>query len=135
MEVVRSGPLQQLVHDKGGDATAVLRGMGLVGPKGDGDGRWKVTLFDVRREWLCRPMEGGPGALTAGVAVCDHPRRGGIHRKAWTGCGYLTDVVTRLRTLDVFRIDWPTATTEGFCLLPFARFLHGRPSTTTSSSG
>lgn len=123
MNVVRSVALQELVAARGRDATAVLRALGLLGPRREATAGYKVVLFDVPREALCRPTEGD----TVGVPRCEDAGRLGVHPKAWTGCGYLQDVATGERTLDVFRVDWSEASAQGFCLLPLPRFLAGRP--------
>lgn len=123
LTVVRSAPLQELVRAKAGDLGAVLRALGLAGPREVVDDPYQIVLFDVKREWVCRPSEGE----TAGVPRCEDTRRRDVHRKAWTSCGYLADVTTAERTLDVFRIPWRVASADGFCLLPMMRFLAGRP--------
>lgn len=121
LDVVQAADLQKLIQAKNRDATAVLRALGMVGPREEPD-QWKVVVFDVKREWLCRPSEGD----TTGVPRCEDTSRERIHRKAWTGCGFVQDVVTGERTLDIYRIDWSTAATQGFCVLPLGRFLEGR---------
>jgi hypothetical protein len=123
MTVVRSAALQELVAARGRDATAVLHALGLLAPRREAEDGWKIVLFDVPREALCRPTEGD----TVGVPRCDDAARLGVHPKAWTGCGYLQDVVSGERTLDVFHVEWAEATSQGFCLLPLPRFLAGRP--------
>lgn len=131
MQVVRSVELQQLARDRGGDVSNVLRALGLVGPRATADASdWKVSFFDVSRADLCRPMAGVEGDVRAGVPVCSerqqHPWRS--RARSWTGCGYLHDVATAARTLDVFRLEWGHAVRDGFCLLPLARLLAGRSS-------
>jgi len=127
LQMVRVSDLRQTVESAKRDQTAVLRALGLVG-KHVPDREWKVTVFDVRSEWLCRPMDGEEGDEVAGVGVCpgDWQRRGkGVRRKAWTGCGYLHDPVAGTRTLDVFRVPWSSAISFGFCVMPMTRFLEG----------
>lgn len=131
MQVVRSVELQQLAKDRGGDVSAVLRALGLVGPRATAVASdWKVSFFDVSRDALCRPMAGVEGDVRAGVPVCtDREQRPWRSRtRSWTGCGYLQDVATGARTLDVFRLRWGNAVRDGFCLLPLARLLAGRSS-------
>lgn len=126
IEVVRVTELRRLVETRGRDATGVLQALGLVGKKARGD--WKVVVFDVKREWLCRPAESVPGDDLSGVATCEAgwQRRGrGARARSYSGCGYLLDTVTQARTLDSFRVDWQTASTWGFCVLPLQRFLEG----------
>lgn len=131
MQVVRSVELQALARTHPDDPAALLRAVGLVGPKATAEVTdWKVSFFDVSRDVLCRPMVGVAGDVKAGVPICEDnlqkPWRG-TREKAWTGCGYLDDVASGLRTLDVFRVRWEAAVRDGFCLLPLARLLSGRP--------
>lgn len=128
LAVVRVADLRRLIESSDRDATRVLRALGLLGKRGEARGAWKVTIFDVKREWLCRPVEGPQEATIAGVAACpDDLQRGapGIRGRAWSGCGYLLDTASGARTLDVFRIEWESAVAWGFCVLPLRRFLDG----------
>ncbi|MSP54496.1 MAG: hypothetical protein EXR69_02660 [Myxococcales bacterium] len=141
MQVVRSVELQQVATalakagtgatgDSAAQGTAVLQALGLVGPRASADpARWKVSFFDVSRDDLCRPMAGVAGDARAGVPICEdnqQDRWHGTRGKSWTGCGYLADVKTAVRSLDVFRLRWSDAVRDGFCLLPLARLLAGR---------
>jgi hypothetical protein len=126
MEVVRVTDLRRLVEGLGRDPTRVLRALGLA--KKRAKGRWKVTVFDVKRDWLCRPVEGAPGRDLAGVPTCEESwqRKGpGTYRASYSGCGYLLDTQAGTRTLDSYRLRWGTAVTWGFCVLPLERFLAG----------
>lgn len=135
LEVVRVSDLRARAREAPGP-DRVLQLLGLLGRKPTEAQRaraWQVVVFDVRAEWLCRPVEDAAegtaleGTAQGGVAVCTGdevgPARG--HRKGWTGCGYSLDTGASTRGLDVFRVDWETATTNGFCLLPLQRFLDG----------
>lgn len=122
MVVVRASELLALARDLQGDAPAVLRALG-VGRTG---GEWKVTIFDVDRAELCRPVE-GEGAL-AGLNRCPTARRPArVRPAAWTGEGYVEDAQAGVRTFDVYGIEWADAADQGFCVLPLGRFLSGRP--------
>ena len=126
--VVRVADLRRLVEANDRDATRVLRALGLVGKRAEARGAWKVTVFDVKRDWLCRPVEGPEDATITGVAACPGDvQRGaaGVRASAWSGCGYLLDTATGARTLDAFRIEWADAVAWGFCVLPLRRFLDG----------
>jgi hypothetical protein len=126
IEVVRVTDLRKLVEAKNRDTTLVLQALGLAGKKAHGD--WKITVFDVKREWLCRPAEEDPGSDLSGVPVCeaDWQRKGiGAKARSYSGCGYLLDTMTGGRTLDTFRVDWQAASTWGFCVMPLQRFLDG----------
>jgi hypothetical protein len=128
LAVVRVADLRRLVEASDRDPTRVLRALGLVGKRQEARGAWKVTVFDVKREWLCRPVEGPVDATIAGVAACPGDLQSGapgVRGSAWSGCGYLLDTATGTRTLDVFRIEWEAAVAWGFCVLPLRRFLDG----------
>ena len=130
MEVVRVQDLRAWVREHGAEPTRVLKGVGVL-PRNGGPGEdwdWKITIFDVRAEWMCRPMEDGdPGADSGGVAICDEGDSGKIrsNRFGYTGCGYTLDTAASTRGLDVFRVDWETASSQGFCVMPLERFLTG----------
>jgi hypothetical protein len=128
LEVVRVSDLRRLVEARGRDALHVLQALGLVGRHGAVHGAWKVTVFDVKNTWLCRPAEGEEGAPLGGVATCpsDWQQHGrGAKPRSFSGCGYLLDTGTNERSLDVFRVEWGDAVTWGFCVLPLDRFLQG----------
>lgn len=124
--VVRVADLRALVESEARDPTRVLQALGMVGKRGAARGAWKVTVFDVDRSWLCRPVPAD--GVVVGVPACpsDLQHRGpGVRGKAWSGCGYLLDTVSGDRTLDVYRVEWQDAVALGFCVLPFQRFLKG----------
>lgn len=126
ISVVRTAELRALAKTRGGDPAEVLQALGLVGRRGVVRRDYKVVVFDVRAEWLCRPIEGEEGTVEAGLARCptgwqDRPM--GTRGAAWSGCGYLLDTETGVRTLDVFAVSWELASSQGFCVLPLERFL------------
>lgn len=128
LPVVRVADLRKLVEANGRDPTKVLRALGLIGKRATAKGNWKVTVFDVKREWLCRPVDGPEELTIAGVAACPaslQKRPWGTKARAWSGCGYLLDAASGARTLDVFRVEWQDAVAWGFCVLPLRRFLEG----------
>ncbi len=122
MIVVSSRALLAAAEERARDPAAVLAALGVTNPSGD----WKVTLFDVDRAELCRPMA-GEGA-EAGLNRCDHARRPTrVRARAWTGCGYLDDALSAARTLDVYGVEWADAADQGFCVMPLTRYLQGPP--------
>ena len=126
LEVVQLGDLRGLIERSARDGTTALRGLGALGRTQKLRADYKVTVFEVARASLCRPMDGEPGTIVAGVPVCDEPeqRQGrGIKAAAYTGCGYATDLASGVRGLDVLRSRWADAVTKGFCVLPWARML------------
>jgi len=128
LEVVRVKDLRAWVRTQGADQARLLQGMGMA-PRGGGrvvDDDWKVTVFDVRSEWMCRPMEDTAGGEDlGGVPACEEPDAGRLrgHRHGYTGCGYTLDTAASTRGLDVFRISWESASSQGFCVMPLSRFL------------
>lgn len=123
--VVRVADLRTTVEAQGRDATKTLQALGMIRKKGKADAAdWKVTVFDVQRDWLCRPVEGDSGGVSACPTDLLH-KAPGIRPKAWTGCGYVLDTRTGERTVDVYRVEWRDAVAWGFCVLPLERFLKG----------
>ena len=131
IETVRVADLRAWIRENGSDQVRVLKGLGMVRTKG---GKWaakrsyKITIFDVKREWLCRPIEGAtPGTLDQGVSVCEEKQHKGLwgHKRGYTGCGYIEDTLSRSRSLDAYRVRWGEASRWGFCVLPLERFLEG----------
>jgi hypothetical protein len=92
-------------------------------------GAYKITIFDVQSDWLCRPLsDAEPGADIAGVAACmERTDRytDRDHRDGFTGCGYTLDTAASTRGIDVFRVPWVDASAWGFCVMPLERFLQG----------
>ncbi len=132
LEVVRLSDLRAWMDandvDDSSDALRMLQGLGMAGRKADIAREAKVTIFDVKREWLCRPLlDGVPGEEVAGVATCDEPDQKKLsgHGKGFTGCGYSLDTAASTRGLDVYRITWESASAWGFCTMPLERFLDG----------
>ena len=130
LEVVRVTDLRAWIHERGTDPVRLLQGLGMVGrkPKARAHKPYKVTLFDVKRDWLCRPVsDKEPGTDVSGVAVCEAPQHKGLcrHKKGYTGCGYTLDTESSIRGLDVFRVRWEVASALGFCVMPLERFLSG----------
>ena len=129
LEVVRVSDLRAWIRSHGADQLRVAQALGLVGRKAKAkEPGYKVTLFDVKREWLCRPMaDGEPGAVLSSVHACEEgdvgPASGA--RKGFTGCGYSMDTNSSTRGLEVFRLEWEAAAAWGFCVMPLDRFLEG----------
>lgn len=130
LEVVRVSDLRDAAREAG-QPGRLLQMLGMMGRKvraGRLDRGWQVVVFDVEAGWLCRPLEELPaGQDQGGVPVCgdaDSQALGG-HRQGFTGCGYSLDTGASTRGLDVFRLDWETASTWGFCLMPLDRFMAG----------
>lgn len=130
LEVVRVSDLRAWIRDEGTDVGRLLQGLGMA-PRNPGrrvDQDWKITLFDVRSEWMCRPLEGSAGGEDAsGILSCDERGAKPIraHRYGYSGCGYTLDTGASSRGLDVYRVPWTSASSYGFCVMPLERFLGG----------
>ena len=114
LNVVRTTELRTLAVQRGRDAARVLRSMGLLGIKQELRKDYKIVLFDVKTEWLCRPIPGDPSEKVVGLRRCaeeDQHRGWNILPKAWSDCGYLLDMVSGIRTLDLYRVAWKDAVT------------------------
>jgi hypothetical protein len=126
VQVVRVSDLRRLSDQRGKDPTAVLQALGLGGRRPHG--KWKVVVFDVKKDWLCRPALGNPEDDLGGLDTCEEKWQKpgpGTFPASYSGCGYLLDTQTGQRTLDVYRVRWRTAVSWGFCVLPFERFVKG----------
>ena len=128
IEVVRVSDLQEWIIENDPDAVRVLQALGMKGRRAhsvDVD-NYKITVFDVASDWLCRPIEDGlPGEPLAGISQCETRQQRPLtgHRRGYTGCGYSLDTGASMRGLDVYRIRWSEAATQGFCVMPMSRFL------------
>ena len=130
IEVVRVQDLRAWIRDNGADEARLVQGLGMAPRKGGfaSTRPYKVTIFDVRADWLCRPIQGGtPGADTLGVAVCEEKDGKALrhHTAGYSGCGYSLDTAASTRGLDVFRVRWSEASAWGFCVMPLDRFISG----------
>ena len=125
LTVIPAAELRRWVAEEGADLTRLLQGLGLRRSDSPPLRPWKVTVFDVEADELCRPTdEGTPGTDAGGVPIC--ASRGAGVRGKDRGCGYVIDRTDEGRGLDVFRIPWADAAVHGFCVLPVDRFLEGR---------
>lgn len=130
LEVVRVADLRAAARASG-DPVRLLQSLGMLSRRPSArkqEKDWQVVVFDVRSSWICRPIdEGEPGQQLSGVAICEVDDQGplGGHRKGFTGCGYSLDTAASTRGLDVYRTDWQSASSLGFCLLPLSRFMDG----------
>ena len=123
LSVLRVADLRAFIQ-QGADATRVLQAIGLEGRRGSPRHGYKITLFDVQADWLCRPVEYAlEGEQVAGLPACPQGRQVGTRRE--TGCGYTRDRAKGERGLDVYRILWRDAARAGFCVLPLGRFVEG----------
>ncbi len=124
LSVVRVADLRVYVQREQPDAARLLQTLGLVGSRGRVHRRYKLTLFDVSAEQLCRPVEHtAEGELADGLPACPAGQQEGARRVS--GCGFTWDSAADARGLDLFRISWREAARNGFCVMPLERFLSG----------
>lgn len=132
IEVVRVRDLRTWIRTNSADPVTVLQANGMLTRKAADealDQEYKITIFDVQREWLCRPvMDVAPGTDINDVPACQESEQRPAnrhHRPGFTGCGYTLHTGASVRGLDVFRIPWQEASAWGFCVMPLDRFLEG----------
>ncbi len=124
LSVVRVAELRTFVQAQGADQARALQALGLIGRRGRVRKLYKVTLFDVSADQLCRPVEHTPeGEDSDGLPACAGGRQVGARRA--TGCGTTLDTATDAQGLDLYRIPWREAARAGFCVMPLERFLAG----------
>jgi len=125
LTVVNTADLRGWATSHHADLTRLLQGLGRRRSDEPPRHGWKVVVFDVDADTLCRPTDTAtPGSDLAGVAVCEDRGRhvSGIDH----GCGHTVDRLDGGRGLDVFHVRWDDAARQGFCVLPVDRFLDGR---------
>lgn len=101
------------------DQTRVLQALGMSGRRGGWRARryYKVTLFEVPADELCRPLSTVPeGELSDGVRSCGKQR-------GRASCGLSFDTLTGEGGLPVYRIPWRDAARWGFCVVPLELYL------------
>ena len=129
MEVVRVQDLRAFLHAQGATQVRLLQALGMTNAKGKNHAAkrdYKVTIFDVRSAWMCRPLSGNAAEnVVEGVAVCPTGQQKGATHRGFTGCGYTKDAATGGRGLEVYRLRWRDASSGGFCVMPLDRFLQG----------
>ena len=131
IEVVPMKDLRLWVHENKATPSDVLAYLGMRSAKAKEAQAidYKITIFDVHRDTLCRPIKGAePGSTQSNIAVClekEQKPKSWAHRHGFTGCGYAVSSKTNQRSLDVYRVRWMDASTMGFCVFPLGRFLDG----------
>ena len=132
IEVVRFVDLRVWVRDEEADATSVLHAMGMRSENAQKEiaaNDYKITVFDVKRDWLCRPIESlEEGELRDGLPIChakEQRRATWSRRYGFTGCGTIQNTASQSTQFEVYRIPWGQAVTWGFTTMPLDRFLDG----------
>lgn len=84
--------------------------------------RWKVTVMDVERSQLCRPVAGvEPGTDVAGVLAC--PGRLGKPGRDTAGCGRSIDRKTTDDAAHRYAVRRSDAQTRGYCVVPLETYI------------
>lgn len=121
LSVVSTTELRALVDDDKRLARMLQR-LGLRRSEREPRRRYKVVVFDVSRDVLCRPIDdASPGEVIDGVAACDDGRA--LPRRGTAGCGYTEDTASGGTGLVLYRAQWSELARNGFCVLPAERFL------------
>lgn len=120
VRVVQSAELQAWVTANRPTVGRLLQHVGERKRSKEPRGRYKVVVFDVSRDLLCRPLDGiEGGTLVDGVVACDRARSNG----RYGGCGVATDLATGKRGPEVYEIAWRDAAARGFCVVPAQRYV------------
>jgi hypothetical protein len=121
--VVETAELRSFVAGEGrGSIGRMLQRIGLRKRSADPKKLYKIVIFDVRRDDLCRPVAGHdkPVALE-GLVSC--PERASKPSAGHSGCGYTIDRQTGETGVREYQADWSDLARNGFCVLPAARFV------------
>jgi hypothetical protein len=125
LTVVRTAELRAWTDSHDADLTRLLQGLGLRRSDEPPRRPWKVVVFDIEPDRMCRPVATeAPGANVGGVTTCLQLARGVDGRDR--GCGHAIDFEGDARGPDLFQIRWDDAARQGFCVLPVGRFLDAR---------
>ncbi|MFT5584293.1 MAG: hypothetical protein ACI9VR_001878 [Cognaticolwellia sp.] len=119
IEVVLVTDLIAWSHANKADQTRVLQAMGYAGKRGGWRARryYKVTLFEVPSEELCRPRSDiEEGEIVQGVRSCGEAPIG-------QSCGLSNDKLTGQGGLPVYQVPWRDAARWGFCVVPLELYL------------
>jgi hypothetical protein len=134
IEVIRLQDLRVWLEEEDASAKELLHQMGMLSKRSWREidpSDYKITIFDINRNWLCRPMTDEiEGTIIEDIPVCQAKQSKPTNyytRYGFTGCGYSFNTLTAERGFDVYRIDWSDAATWGFCVMPLDRFLSGPP--------
>ncbi len=119
IEVVLASDLTAWAYANKADQARVLQAMGYAGKRGGWRARrfYKVTLFEVPSEELCRPRSDvEEGEIVDGVRACGQAPIG-------QSCGLSNDTLTGQGGLPVYQIPWRDAARWGFCVVPLELYL------------
>jgi hypothetical protein len=122
LAVVRTSDLRSWLAAEKPTVGRMLQGLGMRRRYTDPKQPYKVTIFEVDVDALCRPVgDRAEGEDASGLPAC--AERFGRSTRAYPGCGTLVDQADGDPSLDVFRVTWRDAVRSGFCLFPAERFV------------
>ena len=125
LAVVRTSELRAWTRSQQASLPRMLQRLGLRRRDKEPSRSWKVVVFEVSSEHLCRPMmdrEGFEPVVPGGV-VSSCPPTLNRSSRAQDGCGHTIDRSDDSRGLQQFRVQWRDAAARGFCVLPAERFV------------
>ncbi len=121
LPVVAAADLRAFVAKSDPSQGRLLQALGAQKKDKPPHRRYKVTIFEVRADLMCRPVEGADeGFVVDGLPSCGHHDRA---TSGNSGCGYTTDRKDDSRGFDLYRVPWRDAAARGFCVLPLDRYL------------
>lgn len=119
--VVPTSDLRAFAEGEGkGQVGRTLQWLGQRRTAKDPHRRYKVVVFDTSPDELCRPIVSDDATLD-GVRPCDVNHAG--PDGAYDGCGFATDRADAEPSVQLYRAQWRLLSVDGFCVLPFDRFL------------
>lgn len=122
--VVQTSELREVLGQTHADLARMLQLLGMRRRSSPPKRRFKVVVFEVDPEHLCRPIDGPEqGTIIDGQVAC--PPRFGKAKRHYKGCGFTTDRLDASRGLDLYRVQWRDVARSGFCVLPADRFVQG----------
>jgi len=113
--------LRTWIAAEGAELPRVLQGVGLRKPFTAPKRGYKVTIFEVEREDLCRPVDEEEGTAVAGLPACAKGTKGVAVKT--NSCGNSLDLGTGEPGPAIYLAPWREAAESGFCVLPLERFL------------
>ena len=122
--VVQTAQLRDAISTDDADLARMLQLLGERRRSTRPKRRYKVVVFEVAPEYLCRPLvDTEAGMVVDGQPSC--PPRFGKTSRRYSGCGFTTDLSDDSRGLDLYRVQWRDVAQSGFCVLPAERFVQG----------
>lgn len=123
LQVVPAAELRKAAVEADGRTGRLLQLLGLRSRSSAPTRDYKVVIFDVERDHLCRPIHGAePPDEIAGTIACPMERHARPD-KGHDGCGHSLDRSDDAPSGDIYRARWADLARNGFCLLPLDRYV------------